>query len=399
MGTCFQGPYPKDVERSAMIDDELRVEKQQRYNCTYSRLYKLLLVGTKCSGKTTMLKQLNHIYGEAYDSNYRDQFITSIYKQCIEQMKIVIDLLNDQLHNNKDIGLSIDALKAKQLIVDCNLLVLDKKIIESIKVLWNEWMVQQVYMKNINNGNLQHSSEYFWNHIDRICKENYCPTDRDILNVYHPSVNIEIQHLMWKKYDSIMYFAGVNGQQLRKPKWIEYFEDFDAIMFVASLACYDSQVVNDLELLVYRYIDSYCFNAYIPIELIEIIILFCGKTEGTNKMTKQLKLFDEIVNHYGFIDMNSTVLLLNKADLFADKIQRIPINVCPSFEEYNGDDSFDESVEFIKSKFAQTHRAEDVALCIHSVTATDKDYMHKVFDDIFHAIWECRCLHYENFFF
>ena len=50
-------------------------------------------------------------------------------------------------------------------------------------------------------------------------------------------------------------------------------------------------------------------------------------------MHDSLALFNEIVNHHAFV--NSTVVLfLNKVDLFATKIKKVPLTVC--FPEYKG---------------------------------------------------------------
>ena len=50
-------------------------------------------------------------------------------------------------------------------------------------------------------------------------------------------------------------------------------------------------------------------------------------------MHESLALFNEIVNHPAFV--NSTVVLfLNKMDLFATKIKKVPLTVC--FPEYKG---------------------------------------------------------------
>ena len=46
------------------------------------------------------------------------------------------------------------------------------------------------------------------------------------------------------------------------------------------------------------------------------------------------------------------ILLLNKRDLFAKKIQDKPINVCPAFRSYDGaPDSFEQSLAFICETF------------------------------------------------
>jgi hypothetical protein len=47
----------------------------------------------------------------------------------------------------------------------------------------------------------------------------------------------------------------------------------------------------------------------------------------------------------------STILFLNKRDLFAEKIQKVPITVCPEFAEYDGPNTYNECSAFIQEKF------------------------------------------------
>ena len=45
------------------------------------------------------------------------------------------------------------------------------------------------------------------------------------------------------------------------------------------------------------------------------------------------------------------ILFLNNRDLFAKKIERVPITVCPEFAEYDGPNTYNECSKFIQEKF------------------------------------------------
>ena len=66
--------------------------------------------------------------------------------------------------------------------------------------------------------------------------------------------------------------------------------------------------------------------------------------ETANAMDDSLTLFDEICNSRWFL-ATALILFLNKKDLFADRIQKVPLNVC--FESYEGDNSYDDSMSFV----------------------------------------------------
>eukprot|EP01084_Bolivina_argentea_P282229 483051_1 len=387
MGTCFQ---TTDVNHTKIIDDELQIERKKVYDYGYhSSLQNIILVGTQGSGKTTFMKQLKYIYGKGYDEKDKYKLMLCVYKQCIDQMKTVIDLLNNNTYNtiNKDIGLSIDAFQAKEFIMNTHdSSVLTDKIVESIKILWNEPAVKHIFSKHINMNKVQHSSAYFWDNIDRISQLRYNPSEQDMCRVYSATSKIEQQHFCHQNTRFCCII--INGQEMCKPKWMEYFEyNTECIIFVASLSCYDSPVINSLELLVYGYIANNCFDSYIPKELITLIINFYDEIQKENEMTKQLQLFDTIGNHFFFKNSTKT-LLLNKVDIFEEKIRNIRINVCPLFEQYDGNGTFDDSAEFIRHKFTETITSVDrnAQIYTHMTCAIDMHHTEKVFNDIFHSL-------------
>lgn len=86
-------------------------------------------------------------------------------------------------------------------------------------------------------------------------------------------------------------------------KWIEMFEDVRIVIFCASLSDYDQ----------------------------------LGSDENgnlVNKMTLTRKFFESIVTHPTFDQMNF-LLLLNKFDLFEEKIERVPLTKCEWFNDFH----------------------------------------------------------------
>ena len=94
----------------------------------------------------------------------------------------------------------------------------------------------------------------------------------------------------------------VGGQKSERKKWIQCFDCVTAVIFVASLSCYDEALYEDYKI---------------------------------NSMTDQLELFDDVVNHHA-LQETSLILFLNKKDLFAEKVRRVPLNKCASFSSYDG---------------------------------------------------------------
>ena len=110
----------------------------------------------------------------------------------------------------------------------------------------------------------------------------------------------------------------VGGQKSERKKWIKCFMDVTAVIFVASLSCYDEVLYEDY---------------------------------STNSMSDQLQLFDDICNNPALKD-TSMILFLNKRDLFQEKIERVQITKCPSLAHYSGDSmSFDDTTRYIRKAF------------------------------------------------
>ena len=65
--------------------------------------------------------------------------------------------------------------------------------------------------------------------------------------------------------------------------------------------------------------------------------LVLAEDEEMNRMHESMRLFDSICNNRWFID-TAIILFLNKTDLFQQKIQYSPLNMC--FPDYTGPNTY-----------------------------------------------------------
>lgn len=104
-----------------------------------------------------------------------------------------------------------------------------------------------------------------------------------------------------------LYVISLRYQLIRVPsrglgencKWIDMFEDVGMVVFVVSMSDYD-QVSED----------------------------------GTNKMLLAKKLFESMITHPIFEQMDF-LLILNKYDLLEEKVERVPLTRCEWFQDFN----------------------------------------------------------------
>ena len=125
----------------------------------------------------------------------------------------------------------------------------------------------------------------FFMSIDRISKENYTPTEDDILLVRTPTTGVISSRFSINNHQFMIFDVG--GQRSERNKWIHCLIQL-LLLFIASLSCYD-QALFELDYVI--------------------------------TMQEALNLFDEIINSRWF-KRTALILFLNKADLFKIKIEK-----------------------------------------------------------------------------
>merc|ERR1712154_565984 len=99
----------------------------------------------------------------------------------------------------------------------------------------------------------------------------------------------------------------MGGQKCERAKWIHCFDNVTAALFVAA---------------------------------------------NVNAMSEALQLWSEILNSRWFRP-TAMILFLNKCDLFREKLAKKQLRDC--FEDYEGDNSYADAVEFVKRRFLQVN--------------------------------------------
>jgi GTPase SAR1 family protein len=336
-----------------------------------AKIQKLLFLGSGGSGKSTFFKQLRCIHGSGFSDKDRRVFKEHISAQIIEQINRSVECIpyyNERLPPDfEPLRLSTEGQEAakemENIGPEC---LVNSEIAQFISILWNEEAIQEIY-KNRAIYHIDDSSSYFFQSILRIGDiNNYLPTDMDILYVrYRTTGVIESKFSI---LGSNFHIFDVGGQQSERKKWIHCFENVTAVIFVASLSCYDELMFED---------------------------------DTINCMVDSLQLFKEICNLQWFVT-TPIILFLNKKDLFENKIHIIPLSVC--FNEYdkqppkeNSQSSQSnypllqeqktqymcDSRNYIKAKFVSyNNNTKQRQIYVHITCATDKNNVQNVFNDV-----------------
>eukprot|EP00769_Ergobibamus_cyprinoides_P003934 gnl/Ergobibamus_cyprinoides/544.p1 GENE.gnl/Ergobibamus_cyprinoides/544~~gnl/Ergobibamus_cyprinoides/544.p1 ORF type:complete len:241 (-),score=59.81 gnl/Ergobibamus_cyprinoides/544:54-776(-) len=214
-----------------------------------------------------------------------------------------------------------------------------------ISALWRSDAVQAA--RRAPDSLLPDSTPFFMERLTEICKPDYVPSQQDVLRARVRTTGIIENHFSVDGYD--FRIIDVGGQRNERRKWIHVFDGVDCLLFVVALSDFD-QVAPD--------------------------------SPTQNRLQEALALFAEVVNSRWFAGV-SVILLLNKVDLFSQKIQSgCDLRHC--FPEYSGGPDVERAKDFIARQFLATNRSPPYARSIFSrfTTSTDPTAMRTILDDL-----------------
>ncbi|EJU02511.1 G-protein alpha subunit [Dacryopinax primogenitus] len=223
--------------------------------------------------------------------------------------------------------------------------------------LWDDQFVHAAMARR--KLRLEESSGFFVNDLNRIARYDYIPTDEDILRARVRTLGIsehrftppttEREVTEWVIYD-------VGGTRSQRPKWVSYFEDAQAIIFLAPISAFDQNLAEDRKV---------------------------------NRLADSLQLFESICKQE-LLKSASIILFLNKADLLKAKLHA-GVKFNKWIERY-GDrpNEFEAVANYLKGKFVELYKfhrtklspRDSHELYVHLTSVTDIRTTHAIFRDV-----------------
>ncbi|KAI9208599.1 guanine nucleotide binding protein, alpha subunit [Polychytrium aggregatum] len=327
MGCCMSAEDQEQRRKNDEIDNALKKEKLNQRNEV-----KMLLLGAGESGKSTILKQMKLIHDTGYSNDEREAFKEIIFSNTVQSMRVILEAMQNmgialgKADNDKHHAVIMEL--PNQIEAD----VFPPEVAAAVKALWVDEGVQACFARS-REYQLNDSSKYYFDSIDRIAAADYLPTDQDVLRSRVKTTGItessfHIGDLIYRMFD-------VGGQRSERKKWIHCFENVTAIVFLVAISEYDQVLVED---------------------------------ETVNRMQEALTLFDSICNSRWFVK-TSIILFLNKIDLFKEKLPRSPMG--KYFPDYTGGDDYDSACEYILNRFVSLNQSDQKQIYTHFTCATD----------------------------
>lgn len=306
---------------------------------------KVLLLGSGASGKSTIAKQMKLLYLDGFTEKEASIFKEIICFNIIKNMKaLVVQAEKFGYALKQENKASADEIK--NMTIQLSDVELTSERGNNISSLWKDPAIQQTLDRQ-SEFQLDDSAPYFFDNLSRIVGQGYRPTNEDILNVRAKTTGIVETEFIMKGLHFRM--VDVGGQRNERKKWIHCFQDVTAIIFVVAISEYDLKLEEDLV---------------------------------TNRMHESLKLFNDVVNNKWFESTN-VILFLNKKDLFAVKVKKVPLTIC--FPEYDRKpNDYDDGAAFILEKFLTTNKSGKSMREIYQyqTCATDTNNIKVVFSAV-----------------
>ncbi|KAJ7354516.1 guanine nucleotide binding protein, alpha subunit [Mycena albidolilacea] len=209
-----------------------------------------------------------------------------------------------------------------------------------IEALWRHRSVE--HMLRARKLRLDESGLFFLSEVRRIAQPDYIPSTDDMLHVRLQTVGV-IEHSMkvntvggnyiWRIYD-------VGGTRSQRPAWCSYFDDVNALIFLAPISAFDQYLEDDP--LTNRIHDS-----------VELLTSICA-----NKLLKDAQL----------------ILLLNKVDILRKKLES-GVQIRQYIVSYgNRPNNYSTAAEYFRTHFLAAHKKKDTfqrRLYVHFTTMLD----------------------------
>ncbi|TFK81584.1 G-alpha-domain-containing protein [Polyporus arcularius HHB13444] len=154
---------------------------------------------------------------------------------------------------------------------------------EDMQALWSDEVVQDVLRRRKIRPEL--APGFFLNDILRLAARDYEPTDDDIVRARLRTVGVQEYKIVMESYapsasdvsrEWMIYDVG--GSRTSRAAWYPYFDDANAILFLAPISCFDELLAEDRR--VNRLEDSFLlWKGIIQSKLLAkcIIVLFLNK--------------------------------------------------------------------------------------------------------------------------
>ncbi|EPT05833.1 hypothetical protein FOMPIDRAFT_1155651 [Fomitopsis schrenkii] len=176
---------------------------------------------------------------------------------------------------------------------------------DDMRALWEDGVVREMLARQ--RMRLADSASFFLDDIDRIATRTYEPSDDDVVRARLRTVGVQEYSLKFESTvgvdrsiarEWIIYDVG--GARSARAAWVPFFEDANALLFLAPINCFDESLEEDRH--VNRLEDSFIlWKSVVGSKLLRkcIIVLFLNKYDLLSKKLKAGVAIKKHLSSYG----------------------------------------------------------------------------------------------------
>ncbi|XP_071714762.1 extra-large guanine nucleotide-binding protein 3-like [Rutidosis leptorrhynchoides] len=344
---CLPVPYEHEHSSHGLNHEMSTLNRFVPFNRENSRVQKLMLFGLEGSGTSTILKQVRISYGNKFTTEElqylklkiqsntyrylsfllegREQFeeeaLTEV-KPCtignsrLEKSTECVYSINPKFKHFSDWLLDITATGD----FDNYFPAASREYASLVDEIWKDAAIQETYKRMNGLCLVPDVAKYFLDQVIELSRNDYEPSENDILYAEGITPSKGLSHFDFSfidhspmhdehdengqtspiKYQLIR--VSTNGEFDNRCKWLDMLEGARVFVYCVALSDYD-----------------------------QLSTLNEGVTK--NKMLANRDSFERLLRHPCFRDI-PCVLILNKHDLFEEKIVRTPLTVCEWFRDF-----------------------------------------------------------------
>ncbi|KAL2555350.1 Extra-large guanine nucleotide-binding protein 3 [Forsythia ovata] len=345
--SLFSLPVPPESSHSTK-EERTTLSARSIPDCLdQDRILKLLMLGFEESGTSTIYKQVKFLYADKFTAEELQNIKLIIQSNIYRYLSILLEgreRFEEEALNTKESCGEKGLEGSKHCIYSINKRIkhfsdwlldimatgdLDaffpaaaREYASVVDEIWNDSAIQETYKRRKELHFLPDVAKYFLDRVSEISRNEYEPSEKDILfaegvtpnnglasvefsfDDHSPTAEaynetFDCQPPLTKFQLICLSFKGPHGGC----KWLEMFEDVRTVVFCVSLSDYDWDWSRGTGLL-------------------------------ENKMLATRDFFENVVRHTSFRG-KPFVLLLNKYDIFEEKINNVPLTVCEWFRDFN----------------------------------------------------------------
>ncbi|KAJ3265401.1 Guanine nucleotide-binding protein G(i) subunit alpha-2 [Chytriomyces hyalinus] len=233
-------------------------------------------------------------------------------------------------------GPVLDAAKRiSQLDMSCCFsmeLSVPEDVADDIQIIWEDPGVQYCFSR-ANEFQLIDSCEYVMRDPRRILHGTFTPTEKDILAVR--ILTTRITEITFKVEGVPFVVVDLGGQRSERKKWIPYFSDVKAIIYLVALSSFDQT---------------------------------CFEDGTTNRIVESLTLFQSLAQHPA-LKGTCFILFMNKIDLFQEKLKTIEMR--DYFPDFTDPNTYENASKYFDKLFRAENKFKDRDIYTHFTWATD----------------------------